>query len=227
MDLNTRLRESLQESSKQIIPSPELKVKVISNFTNRRNIKLKNRLIKIALLATLLIPTSAFSYQKYLADDFYGSFENVKKHIASATMEGYLLLNAKLSKAKGDLGDSEYKDFKKVLTKLTQAKLLYADKYGNINYDKLTPEKHRELEEVLMILQPYFDKLNGQQSSKDLLTSREYREYIESQMTYEKIMAQSGQNPKKVDIKDLPAELQPEYQKAIDFMDYVNNMQIQ
>jgi hypothetical protein len=225
MDINPRLRELLQAKGNELIPPPELKAKVMSNIA-KRNGKMKNRLIKFALVASILIPTSAFSYQTYLSDDFYGSFENVKKHIASATMEGYFLLNAKLTQAKGDLGESDYQDFKKELSIITNAKLDYADKYGNIDYDKLPPEKVKKLEKILMDIQPYFDKLNGRKPSKDLLSPQEYREYIKAQMTYEKIRVQSGINPKNIDgMEDIPPNLQDEYQKAIDIMDYVNNMQ--
>jgi hypothetical protein len=226
MDINPRLRELLQAKGNELIPPPELKAKVMSNLFARRNGKMKNRLIKFALAASILIPASAFSYQAYLTDDLYGSFDNVKKHIASATMEGYLLLNVKLTQAKGDLGESDYQEFKKELSIITNAKLDYADKYGNIDYDKLPSEKVKELEKVLMDIQPYFDRLNGRKPSKDLLSPLEYKEYIEAQMTYEKIRVQSGINPKNIDGKeDIPPNLQDEYQKAKDIMDYVNNMQ--
>ena len=35
-----------------------------------------------------------------------------------------------------------------------------------------------------MELQPYFDKLNGDTSSKEILTPGEYEQYIEALMTY-------------------------------------------
>ncbi|NRD76812.1 DUF3600 domain-containing protein [Bacillus sp. BRMEA1] len=228
MDLHTRLRESLQAKGDEFIPSSELKAKVISNFANRRKGRMRNKLIKMALAAAILIPVSAFSYQSYLADGLYGSFDNLKKHIASATMEGYFLLNAKLTQAKGDLGESDYEKFKKEVTIITHAKLQYGDRYGNINYDKVPPEKVRELEKVYIEIQPFFDRLNGQRSSKDVLTAQEYKEYIEAQMTYEKLRSQSGINPKKIQGKeDLPPNVQDEYQKAINFIRYVNNKQIQ
>ena len=227
MDINTRLRESLQEKGNQLIPLPELKVKVISNLNNPRVGKRKNTLIKVVLFAALLIPTSAFSYQAYLADGLYGSYENLKKHIASATMDGYFLLNAKLQQAKGDLSGSEFKEFKKDLSIITNAKLNYGDKYGNIDYDKLPQEKSKELENVYLKIQPYFDKLNGLPSSKEVLTSQEYKEYIKSLMTYEKIQVQSGINPKKIDMKAIPPYHQEEYQKALNFMRYVDNLQEQ
>lgn len=227
MDIHARLRESLQAKGDELMPSPELKAKVMSNF-GRKNGKIKSRLIKIALAASILIPTTAYSYQTILSDDLYGSFENVKKHTASITMEGYLLLNAKLSQAKGELNESDFQEFKKGLKIFANAKLEYGDKYGNINYDLLPTEKVSELEKIYMDTQPYFDRLDGRQPSKDLLTPQEYKEYIKAQMTYEKIMVQSEINPKTVDgneEENVPSNLRAEFQKAKALMEYVNNLQ--
>lgn len=226
MDINVRLRESLNAKGNELVPSPELKAMVMSNFA-RKNKKIKNRLIKIALVACILVPTSAFSFQTFLSDNLYGSFDNLKKHIASATMDGYLLLNAKLTEAKGELKESQYREFKKDLSIIANAKLEYADKYGNINYDKLPPKKVKELEKVYMESQPFFDKLNGRIPSKDLLTPKDYRKYIEALMTYEEVLVKSGINPKNIGDKKevIPPNLQDEYQKARDYMEYVDNLQ--
>lgn len=44
------------------------------------NIKryVRKRLVACTLAVSLIIPTGAFAYQTFLADEFYGSFENVK-----------------------------------------------------------------------------------------------------------------------------------------------------
>ncbi|MFP3511217.1 DUF3600 domain-containing protein [Peribacillus sp. SIMBA_075] len=225
-NLHNQLREALYEESKSLNPSPELKVKVMSTITTNRG-KRKKYLITSVLIASLLLPTSAFAYQSFLADDLYGSFEQVKKHLANATMEGYLLFDAKLSQAKGELGKEEYADFKELLHVVTESKLDYGDANGNIDYDQLPSRKIAELKTAFMEIQPYFDKLNGLVSSEELLTAGEYETYIEALMTYEKISVQSGSENGSVNVDDLPANLQAEFQEARDFMDYVNEMQIQ
>ncbi|MDM5292737.1 DUF3600 domain-containing protein [Peribacillus simplex] len=225
-NLHNQLREALYEESKSLNPSPELKVKVMSTITTNRG-KRKKHLITSVLIASLLLPTSAFAYQSFLADDLYGSFEQVKKHLANATMEGYLLFDAKLSQAKGELGKEEYADFKELLHVVTESKLDYGDANGNIDYDQLPSRKIAELKTAFMEIQPYFDKLNGLVSSEKLLTAEEYETYIEALMTYEKIAVQSGSENGSVNVDDLPANLQAEFQDARDFMDYVNEMQIQ
>ncbi len=51
--------------------------------------------------------------------------------------------SAKLSEAKDEMGTKEYEVFTKELKKLTNAKLVYGDSNGNIDYDALSPEKRR------------------------------------------------------------------------------------
>jgi len=161
-----------------------------------------------------------------LADGLYGSFENLKKHILSATMEGYLRLDAKLAQAKGELGAEEYDEFIGLVKEVTNAKLEYGDKYGNINYAALPIEEEAKLKEVYLKIQPYFDRLNGQVSSKELLTIEEYYRYIDSLMIHEEILAKSGINPDHyVKVKEIPANLQADFQEARDFMNYVNEKQ--
>lgn len=225
-NLPNHLRDSLQEESMSVNASPELKMKVMSKLTTYRR-KRKKHLVTGILIASLLLPTSAFAYQTYLADELYGSFDHLKKHVANATMEGYFLLDAKLSQAKGDLGKEEYAQFKENLQVLTEAKLVYGNSNGNIDYDTIPANKAEELKIVFMELQPYFDKLNGQVSSEELLSNEEYEMYIEALMTYEKITVQSGTDTDVPDnAESIPPTLQADFQDALDFMDYVNEKQV-
>ena len=185
----------------------------------------KKRLASAILAISLIIPTSAFAYQALLVDEFYGSFENLKTHLSNAMMEGYLLLDAKLTQAKGDMDKQEFSDFKELLSVITSAKIEFGDKNGNIDYSEIPNEKLEELKEVFSEIQPYFDQLNGQKSSKEVLTASEYEEYIEATMTYEQIMAQVGiKEP--VEIDKIPSDLQEDYLKASDVLSQVNEKQL-
>ncbi|MED4354235.1 DUF3600 domain-containing protein [Schinkia azotoformans] len=227
MNFETKVMEALQEKGKELIPSTSLKMKVMNNISSRKQ-KMKKRIVTGILLASLLIPTGVFASQLLLADELYSSFDNLKKHIVSATMEGYLRLDAKLAEAKGELGAEEYKEFISLVKQITHAKLEYGDKYGNINYDALSQEREAELQQVFWKIQPYFDRLNGQQSSLELLTENEYNQYIGSLMTHEKILAKSEINPDHyVELHEIPSSLQKEFQEARDFLEYVNEKQIQ
>ncbi|MGC8229484.1 DUF3600 domain-containing protein [Pseudobacillus badius] len=227
MNLEERVRETLQEEAQHVTPPPYLQTRVIGRVTRGAGKKAKKRFVAGVLAAVLLLPLSAFSYQSLLADGVYGSFENIKKHIASATMEGYFLLNAKLSQAQGELGDEEYAAFKKELQVITDAKLAYGDRYGNIDYDLVPQKKRMELTEAHKTLQPYFDQLNNEKSSKEILTDEEFDQYIAAQMTYEKALAQSGTDTSEGPIEEekLPEPLRTEFQQARDFLDYVQSKQ--
>jgi hypothetical protein len=187
----------------------------------------RKRLVTAILAAALLIPTSAFAYQSILADELYGSFENLKKHAASITINGYMIFNAKLLQAKGELGNKEYEKFKDSLYIITDAKLKYGNKYGNTDFDLMSSKQKAEIKEATMEVQPYFDKLNGDTSSKEILTPSEYEQYIEASMAYEKVLAQGEIDTSKgpVEVERLPKELQGEFQQAKDFLDYVSNKQ--
>ncbi|WP_230980822.1 DUF3600 domain-containing protein [Rossellomorea arthrocnemi] len=187
---------------------------------------IRRNMVSAILAASLIIPTGAIAYQTNLADEIYGTFENVKAHISSATMEGYLLLDAKLNQAQGDMEKGEYKHFKELLKVITYSKVAYGDKYGNIDYTQVPDEHMDELKKTLFEIQPYFDKLNGQKSSKELLTSNEYEEYIEAIMIYEQIMAQSG--IKESDEFDkIPLDLRDDFLEAQRILIKVNEEQLQ
>ena len=200
--------------------------KAKSEMGGKLNRFVKKRLAIAVISACLLIPTGAFAYQALLADDLYGSFDNLKKHVASITMESYLLFDAKLNQAKGDLGKEEFKQFKDLLNVFTTAKLEYGDKNGNIDYSQVPTEPLEEIKAALYEVQPYFDKLNELPSSKEVLTAEEYEQYIQALMTYETTMAQLGVSSEP-EIDKIPAESQEEFIQAQEFLDYVNEKQIE
>ena len=145
--------------------------------------------------------------------------------MANVTMESYLLFDAKLNQAKGDLGKEEFEQFKDLLNVFTSAKLEYGDNNGNIDYSQLPAEPLEKIKEAMYEIQPYFDKLNGLPSSKEVLTAEEYEQYIQALMTYETIMAQLGVSSiPEVDI--IPTESQEEFLEAQEYLNYVNEKQI-
>lgn len=194
--------------------------KAKSEMESKRNGSLKKRWVIASIVACLMIPTSAFAYQALLADDLYGSFDNLKKHGFNITMESYLLVNAKLNQVKGDLGKEEFKQFKDSLHVITNAKLDYGDKNGNIDYSQVPAELLEKMKVTMSEIQPYFDKLNGQLSSKEVLTAEEYEQYIQTLITYETIQAQLGVSSIK-EINTVPAEFREEFSKARDYLYYV------
>lgn len=227
MNIETKLRESLQEIGKEITPPPGLRMNVMTSIHLGKS-KTKKRIITGVLAAALLIPTGAFATKSLIADGLYGSFDNLKKHITSATMEGYLRLDAKIAQAQGQIEPAEYKEFIGLVKIMTDAKLEFGDKYGGINYAALTQEKQTELAKVYLEIQPYYDQLNGLESSKELLTEEEYKQYIKSLMVYEEIISKSQINPDHyIETKEIPTDLQGPFEEARTFIDYVNEKQME
>lgn len=170
----------------------------------------RRRLMTVGIAAALLVPTGAFAYQSLLADGLYGSFDELKVHVVSATLEQYLLLDAKLQQAKGTLGDAEYNTFKHELRILTDAKMTYGNDDGNIDYTTLSDGKRAEMKAALATLQPYFDRLNDQPSSRDVLTPVEYDTYIEALMTTESLRVQAGGA-----VEDMSESMRTQYDAAL------------
>jgi len=222
MSLDCRVRESIQEEAKGIIAPPELKEKVIVQIKMKSGgSKRKKRLIAGVLAAAFLIPTTGFAYQSIMADGIYGSFENLKKYAGTMTLEAYMRFSAKLSEAKDEMGAKEYEEFTKELKKLTNAKLTYGDSNGNIDYDQLSTVKREELKKVEMELQPYFDKLNGHRSSKEVLTQEEFDRYVEALMTYEIVQVKT-KSTGGMKVEEVPEAYKERFINAEQFMEYVN-----
>lgn len=186
----------------------------------------KKRLAIAVISATLMIPTGVFAYQALLADELYGSFDNLKKHAANVTMESYLLFNAKLDQAKGDLGKEEYEQFKELLNVFTSAKIEYGNHNGNIDYSQVPAEPLEDIKAAMYEVQPYFDKLNGLPSSKEVLTAEEYELYIQALMNYETTMAQLGVSSVP-DVETMPKEMQQPFIEAQNYLQYVNDKQVE
>ncbi|ACK93228.1 DUF3600 domain-containing protein [Bacillus thuringiensis] len=222
MSLDCRVRESIREEAKGIVAPPELKEKVIVQIKmNQGGRKRKKHLIAGVLAAALLIPTTGFAYQSIMADGIYGSFENLKKHAGAMALETYMRFNAKLSEAKDEMGTKEYEEFTKEMKKLTSAKLAYGDSNGNIDYDQLSPAKKEELKKVVMELHPYFDKLNGHKSSKEVLTPEEYEQYMEALMSYQTVLVKTKSSGG-ITVEEVPEAYKERFIKAEQFMEYVD-----
>ncbi|MCH7322699.1 DUF3600 domain-containing protein [Solibacillus sp. MA9] len=216
---NIEIPVEIHERSKRGI------TKAKSEMGGKMNRFFKKRLAIAVISACLMVPTGVFAYQALLADDLYGSFDNLKKHVASLTMESYLLFDAKLNQAKGDLSKEEFKQFKELLNVFTSAKLEYGDSNGNIDYSQVPAESLEKIKVAMYEIQAYFDKLNGLPSSQEVLTAEEFEKYIQALMTYESIMAKAGVSSVP-EIGVIPTELQEEFSEAQQYLIYVNEKQI-
>ncbi|BCB02705.1 DUF3600 domain-containing protein [Bacillus sp. KH172YL63] len=226
MTIDEKLKNCLQERGSRVTPPPGLKSEVMDHINSRQK-RWKRRLATGAVLLMFFVPTTTIAYQSYGADSLYGSYENLKKHISTATMKGYFLLDAKFAQAQGELEEEEYEEFKGLLKEVTEAKLTYADSYGNIDYTKIPAERVKEMRNVLVAIQPYFDQLNSQPSSKEVLTAEEYSTYIDALMLYETILSQNEIDTSNgVNVEELPEGSQEIFLEVRNYLEYVNDKQI-
>lgn len=205
----------LRERSQKGVERAKLEMRKTPSF-------FRKRLMAASLAVALMIPTGAFAYQALLADDLYGSFDELKVHIVSATLEKYLLLDAKLEQAKGTLDASEYDAFKTELRIFTNTRITYGDANGNVDYDAIPVGARADVKQALAELQPYFDTLNKQAATRERLTVEEYDAYIEAIMAMESIRARGGEV-----VETMPESLRTEYEEALSVIRAVEEKQLQ
>jgi hypothetical protein len=95
----------------------------------------------------------------YMADQIYGSGENIKK--IGGTQEDYERFESKLQKARDTLGIKEFGQFVLLLKDMVYYHFKMADLKGNFHPERLSAEEQKEYDQVVEKLQPYFDKLNA------------------------------------------------------------------
>lgn len=221
MSIEDQIRAQLREYAQTMESPRELDARIRESYQLQFKLKENGKTMKkkwitaMLVIGVLLAPTSAFAYN-LLTDNIYGSFDQLKKKIVTVTKEQYMALGMKLSGAQKTLGNEEYAKFEQLLKKITAAKVEYGDANGNINYELLPADKLAEQKKVLSDIQPYFDKLNHQKSSRDTLTPDEYDRYIDAIMTYETVLVKAGVDPSKGPVASdkLPAELRANFEQA-------------
>lgn len=205
MSMEDKLRLELHRQSHSMKVPVELKERVRQSYElylrqKEAGRKRTNWLPAAVIAAVLLLPTGVLAHN--YADSIFGSFEKMKKKVSVMTMNMYQAIGLKLSGAHQELGDAEYATFEALLKKYTAVTYDYVDPYGHINFDQMPADIRAEAKQLMAEVTPYFDRLNHQKSSRDVLTPEEFDQYIEAQMTLNTVKAIAG-------IKDRP-DLKPE-----------------
>jgi hypothetical protein len=219
MSFEQHLHEEFQEQANRMAFPAELDQRMRQTYEPyiRKDRKKKRWKPLLAIMAAvfIVIPTAAFT-GGLEAEDIYGSFDKLKMKAANITMNQFLLFNAKLSVAKSELSLKEYGEFKENVKRFGAAKMEYGNENGDIDYTALSIEKKAELKEVYIELQPYFDQLNGEKMTHEVLTSEEFDRYVEAEMTLETIRSKTGLQV--LDEYNVPAEYKAEYEEAMDLL---------
>lgn len=216
MSFDQYLREELQEQVNRVAFPAELDSRIRQTYEPYVRKEKRKRRVKplLAFIAALFIavPTAAFT-GGLEAEDIYGSFDKLKMKAANITMNQFLLFNAKLSVVKSELSFKEYGEFKEVVKTFGEAKMEYGNENGDIDYTALSEKKRAELKAVIIELQPYFDRLNGEKLTQEVLTADEFDRYVEAEMTLETIRSKTGLQM--IDEYNVPAKYKEKYEEAM------------
>jgi hypothetical protein len=147
-----------------------IQVKVTRQADRRGSIPL-TRMVSLLAACLIIGPSTVFAFTS-LADEIYGSLDTLKKQVISVSLQEYSAFGLKLSGAKDQLGEEKYAKFITQVKKLTVFRVTYGKSFM-VDDTVLTVEKRKEYKQVLAELQPYFDQLNGDRSSREVLSNHE------------------------------------------------------
>jgi hypothetical protein len=221
------IRGALQSEALSWIPPRGMDTKIRLAFREQNVQKLRKSVwtkkMMISLLAACLIigPSTVYAFAS-LADDIYGSFDTLKKQVISVSLQEYSAFGMKLSGAKDQLGEEKYAKFITQVKKLTAFRVTYGKSFM-VDDTLLTVEKRKEYKQVLAELQPYFDQLNGDRSSRDVLSGDEYDAYLEALIVYERIASRMGSSRGMVNPDKVPEAMKADYNQANEVMKLVRD----
>jgi hypothetical protein len=215
-----QLKGEYAAAAEQMTVPPELDQRIRASYhqflkekKERVPMNKKKWLAAAVVAGLLLVPSGTFAYG-YMTDDLYGSFDNFKQMAKYATQSTYTQFGMKLSGAKKELGAEDYDKFMRHLKEFVAFKVKYGEGW-HVDNDKLTPAQYAEAKQLRKNLQPYFDRLNHEKLSTDVFTAEEYDRWLDADMTYDTIYAQTGISDRDpVDVDKLPENLKARYLEA-------------
>ncbi|NMO94254.1 DUF3600 domain-containing protein [Paenibacillus lemnae] len=220
MNIESHIRKSFQRYAPSLDVPAELDTKVAKGLRRQRSrgrrvVRKFQRVVFIALLSACAVTATAAAASPEFADRIYGSFEEIKKNVATMTIQQYQKVGMKFAGAQKTLGE-DYPVFEKLSKQMVAYKVEYANKHWQVDFSVLPPDTYAALKQLYGDIQPYFDRLNDLPAARDVLTPEEYEIYISAQVQRETIMSKAGVNPSDgpVQLKQLPKELRSEYKKA-------------
>lgn len=134
----------------------------IRSYPYRRSNR-KKWMIAALLTAVLIIPTGAYAGYTYLADDIYGSQENIS--IMGGTPEEYTRLEAKLQMAKAHFNQEEFVQYMNLLKQLGQLALEHSDEQGRMYPEQWSDSDQKQYAFLTSELEPLFAKLEAVSSA--------------------------------------------------------------
>jgi hypothetical protein len=167
MTFENRIRMVLKNEAEKIQPHSDMKERIFSKIeTGNKRVKMtRKRLVAGIIAACLLIPTASLAGYSYIADQIWGSSENIKQ--IGGTQEDYDRFESKLIHAKETLSLKEFTQFIVLLKDMAYYHLKMADMKGNLHPERLSSGERAEYEQLKKEIEPFFDKLNKALTAKD------------------------------------------------------------
>jgi hypothetical protein len=161
MKLDEQLRSAYQEETKDWIISDQVKDNVMNGTRKKSPYMTRSRKwwVTVLIAAVLIIPTGAYAGYTYLADNIYGSPDNITA--LGGTMADYERLEAKLQQAQAHFTESEFGLYMGLLKQFGEMALIHADAQGKMNPDGWSIEEQEKYKQITAKLEPFFDKMNS------------------------------------------------------------------
>lgn len=163
MSIDKELREELRQVADSMHCPPDLYGRVRQSYQHFVNEKrgrspMKKRMLASIASVAILIPSAVFA-SSYLADEIFGSVKTIEQH--GGSQESYQEIEGMLQVAKDKLTEDELKEFMELFKQMVQLKLKMTDEKGIKHEEKLTKEEQQQFEQLVSMLAPFFEKING------------------------------------------------------------------
>ncbi|WP_342571031.1 DUF3600 domain-containing protein [Paenibacillus sp. FSL R5-0749] len=176
MRIDEELRTAYQEETKEWSVPARIKHKMLDGIRSDSHIRrYRKRWLVTGLLAVvLIIPTGAYAGYTYLADELYGSQENIAA--MGGTAENYMRLEAKLQTAKAHFSEEEFVQYMNLLKQMGQMAVNLADSKGNMHPEQWSTVEQERYNLLVAELEPFFEKLEAVsvESSKKLMDEQQF-----------------------------------------------------
>ncbi|WP_315793638.1 DUF3600 domain-containing protein [Paenibacillus sp. BIC5C1] len=161
MNIDEQLRTAYQEETEDWIIAERTKHKIMNAIRSESHLKRhrKKWLVTVLLVAVLIIPTGAYAGYTYLANEMYGSQENISA--VGGTSEDYMRLEEKLQSAKAHLSEEEFIQFMGLMKQMGQMALKYTDQQGEMHPEQWSVTEQTEFNRLTAELEPFFKKLEA------------------------------------------------------------------
>lgn len=189
--MNKNLSEAINNVAMEYSPPDELKDIIMKKAVKTKSASKTKVLLSVAIIA-LTIPLFAFIKQYFYADQIYGSYAQIEAANMPMSMEDYNRVDKKIGHALETLSAKDGVLFIAGISAVIQFKQQYGNEYGEINHFNLTTEQYNQYYNIISTVQPYFDILNGLNSSKQTLNDEEFKQYIEATILNGSITAASN-----------------------------------